>query len=44
MKSTYYENWKQEGHLTVFGKRLNDEQSELSDVKIFITDKDKLQL
>ena len=43
MKAAYYEKWNQEDHITVLGKRINDDQAELTDAKIVITDEEKLQ-
>ena len=38
-KATYYNNWIQEEHITVFVKRINNEQAELMYAKIVIADK-----
>ena len=44
MKYAYYEKWNQKYHITVFGKRLNGEKSNLADGKIVITGEDEPQL
>ena len=43
-KSSYYEKWNQEDHITVLGKRLNYDQANLADFNVIITEEDKLQL
>ena len=43
MNVAYYEKWNQEYLITVFHKRLNNEQANLNDVRFVITNKDKLQ-
>ena len=42
-EATYCDKWKQQKHTTVFGKKLNDEQADLDDTKIVITNKDTIQ-
>ena len=42
MKAAYYEKFSQEEHISVFVKRLNDEQYDLTDARIVMTDKYKL--
>ena len=43
MKEAYYKKWSQEEQIKVFGKRLNDDQCNLTNYKIIINDKDKLK-
>ena len=43
MNTVYYKIWNKYDHIKVFGKRINDEKSNLTDVNILFTEENKLQ-
>ena len=42
MNTVYYKMWNKEYHIKLFGKRINDEQSNLADVNILFTEEENI--